>query len=89
MEQTITDKHIERIKVRILEKIDGARKMIDHAYLELNNNLGISISVKLQPNKLQISIIDLKVDLKFYTGQYVDSSTDHLETTQRSLPGFS
>jgi len=82
----ITDDHMMRLKDRVTELVLKAHPKIDKAYQDLGNNLGITITVKLAPNKDAAGIIDMKTELKFYTGRYVDGIIDQLADKQ--IPMF-
>jgi len=82
----ITDAHIVKLVDKVTEKILKAHRKIDEAFQEFDKNLGISISVKITPSKQMPGVLDMKTELKFYTGQYVDSSIDQLYDKQ--IPMF-
>ena len=82
----ITDDHMMKLRDKVTEKILKAHRKIDEAFQEFDKNLGISISVKITPSKQMAGVLDMKTELKFYTGQYVDSSIDQLYDKQ--IPMF-
>jgi len=80
----ITSDDMERMRARVTEKLLKAHGDIDSAFQELHT-LTVGISVKLTPNKKTANIVDMKTELKFYTGQYVDGTIDELHDKQIAL----
>ena len=80
----ITNDDIQKMRDRVTEKLMKAHRDIDSAFQDLKS-LTVGISVKLTPNKKAANIVDMKTELKFYTGQYVDGTIDELHDKQVAL----